>query len=91
MARRHCEATTFLHHRVVYRLSSRPFFAALGEPNNRNRREKQPATIKNKLMALDFVLANQGYRYLATERERLEYFAGTLKIPSERLPVRCYQ
>src|SRR5262249_38181214 len=58
---------------------------------NRNRRERQPSTIKNKIMGLDFVLDNPHHQYLATERERLDYFVRTLKIAPEDLPTRWDQ
>lgn len=89
--RKHCVATAFRHNHMVYRLSSKPFFAALDEHDNRNRREKQPATIKNKLMALDFVLEHQELSYLATEAEKVEYFTSIAHVPLENLPAKRYQ
>jgi len=91
IARKHCVATAFRHNHMVYRLSSKPFFTALDEHDNRNRREKQPATIKNKLMALDFVLEHQDLSYLATEAEKVEYFTSTAYVPLENLPAKRYQ
>src|SRR5262249_9327885 len=74
-----------------YHLSAKPFYDALGERDNRNRRERQPSTIKNKLMGLDFVLDHPHHEYLATEREKLDYFLGKLNLSSEILPTRLYQ
>jgi hypothetical protein len=91
ISRRHCQATAYRHNRMVYRLCSKPFFAALGEPDNRNRRQKQPVTIKNKLMALDFVLEHRDLHYLATETEKVEYFTTIARVPLENLPVKRYQ
>ncbi|MDQ6706561.1 MAG: hypothetical protein M3Z85_11365, partial [Acidobacteriota bacterium] len=54
----HCRVTAYRHNRMVYHLSAKPLYDALGEKDNRNRRERQPSTIKNKLMGLDFVLAH---------------------------------
>ena len=73
-ANRHCQITVYRHNRMVYHLSAKPLYIALGEPDNRNRREHQPSTIKNKLMGLDFVLEHPAHHYLATEREKLDYF-----------------
>ena len=87
----HGDISVFRHNRIVYHLAAKPFYDALGEKDNRNRRERQPSTIKNKLMGLDFVLENLGNHYLATEREKLDYFVTTLKIPAENLPTRWYQ
>lgn len=91
IARKHCVATAFRHNHMVYRLSSKPFFATLDEHDNRNRREKQPATIKNKLMALDFVLEHQELSYVATEAEKIEYFTSGAHVPLENLPAKRYQ
>jgi hypothetical protein len=57
-------------------LFSKPFYKAIGEEDNRNRRERRVFTIKNKLMCLDFVLANRRHRFLATESEKLESLRG---------------
>src|SRR5262245_3472010 len=46
-ANRHCRVTVCRHNRMIYHLSAKPFYAALGEQDNRNRREHQPSTIKN--------------------------------------------
>lgn len=90
-ANQHCRITMFRHNRIVYHLSAKPLYDAIGERDNRNRRERQPSTIKNKLMGLDFVLDHAQYDYLATEREKLDYFIRTLRLPPETLPTRWYQ
>jgi hypothetical protein len=90
-ANKHSQVTICRHNRMVYHLSAKPLYDALGERDNRNRRERQPSTIKNKLMGLDFVLAHPQHRYLATEREKLDYFLGTLKIAPKDLPTRWYE
>src|SRR5215831_10943306 len=74
---RHCRVTVYRHNRMVYHLSAKPLYDALGEKDNRNRREHQPSTIKNKIMGLDFVLEHSTYQYLATEHEKLDYFVRT--------------
>ncbi len=86
----HCRITAYRHNRMVYHLSAKPLYDALGEKDNRNRRERQPSTIKNKLMGLDFVLEHPQYHYLATEREKLDYFLETIKLRPENLPTRWY-
>ncbi len=90
-ANQHCRITMYRHNRMVYHLSAKPLYDALGERDNRNRRERQPSTIKNKLMTLDFVLDHPQHNYLATEREKLDYFLGTLKLSPANLPTRWYQ
>jgi hypothetical protein len=86
----HARALVFRHERMVYHLSSKSIYEALGDPNNRNRREHQPATIKNKIMALDFILDHPVAEFLATEREKIDYFVETRKITREDLPTKFY-
>ena len=74
----------------LYHLSSRPFFAALGEENNRNRRERQPDAIKRRLMVLDFVIAHPSGRFLATEREKADYFTQERGIDAAILPAKSF-
>jgi hypothetical protein len=88
---KHCRVTAYRHNRMVYHLSAKPLYDALGEKDNRNRRERQPSTIKSKLMGLDFVLDHPQYEYLATEQEKLDYFLGMVKIAPEILPTRWYE
>lgn len=87
---RHCRTMVYRHSRMVYQLSAKPLYAALGDPDNRNRREHQPATIKNKLMGLDFVLEHPAYAYLMTEHDKLDYIKG-LNIPDGDLPKRWFE
>jgi hypothetical protein len=86
----HAKGTTYASNTHIYHLGARPFYAALGQEDNRNRRLRQPATIKNKLMGLDFVLGQPDRQYLATEQEKLDYFAGDLQIDLAVLPIKRY-
>jgi hypothetical protein len=87
----HARAFTYRHKTNLYHLCTRPFYEALGQGDNRNRRARQPLTIKNKLMGLDFVLEHRQHQYLATEQEKLDYFARTVQLPRSTLPVKLYQ
>ncbi len=87
---RHIRSSTWRQGVLLYHLCSRPFYEALGEPGNRNRRPHELAQIKNRIMSLDFVLAHPGERYLATERERLEHF-DALGIDREKLPQKVFR
>jgi hypothetical protein len=89
LANEHLRVCTYVGNIHLYHLASRPFYAALGQADNRNRRDRQPLTIKSKLMALDFVLEHSAHRYLATEREKVEYFTG-LYVSQEALPAKMY-
>ncbi|OLD54496.1 MAG: hypothetical protein AUI64_04810 [Acidobacteria bacterium 13_1_40CM_2_64_6] len=90
LAQRHAVAISALNNTKLYHLGCRPFYAVLGETDNRNRREHSPLAIKRRLMGLDFVLAHPNYRYLATEREKVDYFSGTLGIALSALPYKRY-
>lgn len=86
----HATVSTFLYNTHVYHLAARRLYSTIGQEDNRNRREKEPLTIKNKLMCLDFVLAHAGCRFLATESEKVRYVNGDLRIEITELPGRRY-
>ena len=73
----------------VYHISARPIYKAIGQENSRNRRERAPVVMKNRLMGLDFVLAHPGNTYLMTEQEKVTYFTSTLGIAITDLPVKA--
>ncbi len=75
---------------VIYHLSARPFYAALAAGDNRNRRMRPAASIKSRLMGLDYVLDNPGPRYLASEQEKIVYFTG-LGISASELPSKNFR
>ena len=90
LAQQHAVPITALNNTRIYHLGSRPFYAAIGETDNRNRREHSTLAIKNRLMGLDFVLAHPNYRYLSTEREKVDYFSEALGISLSALPYKRY-
>jgi hypothetical protein len=90
LAHEHARASTFADNTHVYHLCARPFYEALGQGNNRNRRERQPLSVKNRLMALDVVLAHPGNRFLATEQEKVDFFTTSLKLDPHLLPVKRF-
>src|SRR5665213_2660936 len=65
----HVRTSTWRQRTQLYHLCARPFYKALGQDDNRNRRTRQLPTIKNKIMGLDFVLAHPRHHYLATEQD----------------------
>ena len=90
LIQKHAVAISAPANTKIYHLGSRPFYAMLGETDNRNRREHSTPAMKKRLLGLDFVLAHPDYRYLATEREKLDYFSGTLGIQLSALPYKRY-
>ena len=89
-ARKHACREIYREDRHLYRLHYRPIYAAIGQEDNRNRREHQPATIRVRLMGLDFVLEHPEHRFLATEQEKLRYFFEERKIEADLLPARAF-
>lgn len=87
----HVRVTALRHNRMLYHLYSKPFYSALGEEDNRNRRRREPQAIKHRLMALDFVLANRACQFFPTEAEKLAFFGGALGIDYQYLPQKVYR
>ena len=74
----------------MYSLCSKVLFEALGEPDNRNRRQHDAQTIKERLMGFDYVLGLPGASWFPTEKDKVTLFAGDLGIQKEHLPVWRY-
>ncbi len=87
----HAKPCTYRADRIVFHLASKPLYAALGQADNRHRREHQTSTIKSRLMALDFALQHRDVRFLETESDRLSFFCEELKLDRECLPVARYR
>ncbi len=89
----HVRAHASTNQTVIYHVGNKAFFEAIGEEDNRNRRWRQPYSVKVKLMGLDYVLAHREhhYYYLATETEKLDYFCATLGPELGCLPARDYR
>ncbi len=85
----HARSSAWRQGTLLYHLCARPFYEALGEPDNRNRRQHELAQITNRVMSLDYVLAHRDVRFLATERDKLAHFDG-LGIARARLPQKRF-
>jgi len=90
IARKHACREIYREDRHLYRLHYKPIYAAIGEEDNRNRREHQPATVRVRIMALDFVQQHPECQFLATEQDKLRYFFDTRKIEANLLPARAF-
>src|SRR6266446_10321374 len=86
----HATMREYRRNGCVYHLYSRRLYAQLGHENLRNRRRHRLEAIRTRLLALDFILANQVYQYLETEAEKLAYFCDELHIEKACLPVKLY-
>lgn len=74
----------------IFQVVFKPIYSVLGEPNNRNRRRHDPTIIRQRLMALDYVLQNRNRRFFPTESDKVSYFTRALKLPESILPQRDY-
>jgi hypothetical protein len=86
----HATMREYRRNGCIYHLYSRKLYAQLGHENLRNRRRHRLEAIRTRLLALDFILANQGYQYLETEAEKIAYFYEQLHIEKIYLPVKLY-
>jgi hypothetical protein len=90
IARGHVRREVFREDRHLFRLQSKASYEALGQDDNRNRREHQPSTVRLRLMGLDLVLDRPEYQFVSTEQQRLEYFFEQRGIHAEALPARLF-
>jgi len=74
----------------VVHVFAKRLYAALDEPDNRNRRTVEPTRILRKLLTLDVVLAHRTEPFLATTREKIAYFLAA-GIPMRALPTTRYR
>src|SRR5260370_13265675 len=86
----HATMREYRRNGCIYHLYSRKLYAQLGHENLRNRRRHRLEAIRTRLLALDFILANQGYQYLETETEKVDYLCDHLHVQKACLPVRLY-
>ena len=89
-SKRHARTECFPQSGIIYHLFSRRLYRQIDRENIRNRRDHQIEYIARRIAMLDFVLLNQGYRYLETESEKVRFFCDRLKIPNHFLPSKIY-
>jgi hypothetical protein len=74
----------------VYHLYATYLYRALGQDDNRNRRQTSPALIARKLMLLDYVLAHPYLDWVATEQDKVALFTRRFGLAPADLPCRSY-
>jgi hypothetical protein len=89
VARGHATCGTYRRKTQVVHVFAKRLYAALGEPDNRNRRTAEPASIVRKLLTLDLVLAHRCAPFLATTREKIASFRAR-GIPLDAFPTVRY-
>jgi len=75
---------------LIYHLLARGIYRALGQDENRNRREASAALIARKIMVLDYVLGHADMEWLSTEEEKVDLFATRYGVPQRDLPQRVF-
>ena len=68
-----------LHRGRLFHLQFKPFYEAIGEANNRNRRPATLGRMVERLMLLDAVLADRRHTWLGTEQDKVAYFRSTFE------------
>jgi hypothetical protein len=66
----------------VYHLFSRVIYRLLGNPESQHRRRKGDAQVRAWLMALDYVLENDGDHFLASDADKAQLFTESRGLPS---------
>jgi len=87
---RHANTRAYAQNARVFHLFSRRIYARIGKENIRNRRDHEFQFMRTRLMALDFILLNQGHNYFETERDKVQYFTEGLGIEKSLLPTKLY-
>ncbi len=72
--------------RHIYHLAAKPVYDAFGCSDSQNRRIKGDASIKSRLMVLDFVLAHLSANLLSNEAGKVDFFTTQCGVRSELLP-----
>ena len=87
VAKRFATSYSAAHRRAhIYHLHSKLLYAAIGEPNDRNRKPVTLARAVERLMVLDLVLAEPRLRWLGSGREKVEYFKAATTLRMKELP-----
>jgi len=90
LAKKHASPEIHLKNARIYHLFSRRVYSAIGKENIRNRRDHEFQFIKTRLLALDFILANQRHDYFETEDDKVRYFCDALNVARHALPAKLY-
>ena len=91
VAQKHATARQYGGGTHLYHIHSKPLYRALGQEDNRHRKNQDSYHLRGKVMGLDYVLLHPGLRFLPTEDDKLRYFTGQLGISRGLLPTKTYQ
>ncbi|MGA7155381.1 MAG: hypothetical protein WBY53_00960 [Acidobacteriaceae bacterium] len=79
----HIESLDYRQGWQVYHLYSRTIYRLFGNPDSQLRRRKGDGQVRARLMAIDYVLENDGHHYLESDEQRLCFFSDDRSIPPE--------
>ncbi len=79
----HIEVIDYGESRYVYHLFAKPIYRMLGNAESQNRRRKGDGTVHARLIALDYVLENDGQHYLVSDAEKVRFFAESRAVPPQ--------
>ncbi|MHB1938360.1 MAG: hypothetical protein ACYCOR_17525 [Acidobacteriaceae bacterium] len=82
----HVHTLVFGQNRHIHHLTSKNIYRLLGNEDSQNRRIKGNEEIQRRLMMLDYVLDHPQETFLASEREKVQFFHEILGIPVVALP-----
>lgn len=71
----------------LFHLSARSFYRLIESSESRNRRRRPESAIRRRLLALDYLLANRGQRFLLNDCEKLSFFVDKRGISRGILPL----
>ncbi len=90
LTRGHVLASRLRNHAQVYHLIAKTVYAALGDPDSRNRRRHELSAIRRRLMGVDFVLARRDWTFFASEGESVLFFTQQQGVAAALLPKTQY-
>ena len=91
LEQRHASYRAYRSGERVYHLFARKVYQAIDRENLRTRKKHELEYVKTRLVALDFILAHPGHRYLETEAEKIDFFAKEHQVERTLLPVKLYR
>lgn len=89
--RKHASFHAYRSGERVYHVFARKVYHAMERENLRTRKKHEMEYIKTRLVALDFVLAHPGHRYLETEAEKIAFFERQCHLDRSLFPVKVYR
>jgi hypothetical protein len=88
--KKHASFKEYLRRGRVFHLFSRNLYEAIGRENVRFRRVHSTEYVRTRLIALDFILKNQDFKYLESEEQKLSFFCDQSGIDKKILPHKRY-